>query len=119
MTARTIRIYDEDGNETERTLPMVWAICGCCRGEGKSSLYLGAITQSDRQPGGDWDDPEDFEEYMRGGYDRVCDECGGSGKVRVVDHEKLTDAEAEALRADADEERDYQAMVAAERRFGC
>jgi hypothetical protein len=119
MTARTIRICDEDGNETERTLPMVWAICGCCRGEGKSSLYLCAITQSDRQPGGSWEDPEDFEEYMRGGYDRVCDECEGSGKVQIVDRSKLTDEDAKTLRADEDEERDYQAMVAAERRFGC
>ena len=81
MTARTISIYDEDGNRTERTLPMVWAICGCCEGEGKSSLYLGAITQSDREPGGSWEDPDEFAEYMRGGYDRTCDECGGSGKV--------------------------------------
>lgn len=119
MTARTISIYDEDGNRTERTLPMVWAICGCCEGEGKSSLYLGAITQSDREPGGSWEDPDEFAEYMRGGYDRTCDECGGSGKVQVVDRKKLTDAEAEALHEEDEAEREYQAEVAAERRFGC
>lgn len=119
MTARTIFVYDEDGNETERTLPMVWAICGCCEGEGKSSLYLGAITESDRGPGGSWEDHDEFAEYMRGGYDRTCGECRGSGKVRVVDHEKLTDAEAEALRDEVEAEREYRAAVAAERRFGC
>lgn len=119
MTARTIWIYDEDDNRTEHTLPMRWEICGCCEGEGKSSRYLGAITQSDREPGGSWDDPEDFERYMAGGYDRTCGECRGSGKVRVVDHEKLTDAEAEALREEVESAREYRAAVAAERRFGC
>lgn len=111
-------IIDEDTGATVK-LPTCWAICGCCNGEGKSSLYLGAITGSDREPGGMWDDPDAFEDYINGGYDRTCDECRGTGKVRVVDHSKLTRKQRRQLREEIIAEREYQATVEAERRFGC
>lgn len=115
--ARITTIYDEE-TDTEVQLPLKWVICGCCRGEGKSSLYIGAITASDRMPGGEWEDPDDFEDYMNGEYDRHCDECDGTGKVQVVDEELLTEDQRRAWKADCDEEEQYQAAVRAERRMG-
>jgi hypothetical protein len=114
--ARITTIYDEEGVEIQ--LPWCWEICGGCRGHGKSSRYLGAITMSDREPGGAWDDPEDFEDYMAGHYDRQCDDCDGTGKVQVVDEHQLTEEQLRAWKADVAEEREYEAMVAAERRAG-
>lgn len=60
---------------------MKWAICGRCHGDGKIvHPALSVWTESDRR-----EDPDGFETMMRGGYDIRCDECGGSGKVRVED----------------------------------
>lgn len=58
-----------------------WVICDCCQGDGTSTAYLGAYTQSDRDEMGDeW---FEFAEDVRAGhYDRPCDECSGTGKVR-------------------------------------
>lgn len=113
----TVYIETAEGDE-ERELPTRWEICECCRGEGKSSRYLGAITQSDREPGGSWDDPEDFAEYMRGGYDRTCDECDGSGKVRVVDEERCAPELLEAWREQCRDDAELDAIERAERRMG-
>lgn len=110
-------LYDEEGNEKQ--LPFKWCICSDCAGNGKSSAYLGAITQGDREPGGAWEDSDQFDDYMRGGYDKPCATCEGTGKVKVVDYDKLDKATKEAWRAQRQADREYEAEVAAERRFGC
>jgi hypothetical protein len=115
--ARVLTLFCEETGE-EITLPTRWEICCTCEGDGTSSAYLGAITESDREPGGTWEDPDDFREYMRGGYDRTCDECRGAGKVRVVDHDKLTPDQRRELAETIEAEREYEATVAAERRMG-
>lgn len=56
-----------------------WMICQECHGEGKSSAYLGAITQEDRDR--DWD-PDAWDDYLSGAYDRICGVCKGEGKIR-------------------------------------
>jgi hypothetical protein len=109
-------LYTEDD---EIELPCRWEICSCCRGNGTSSAYLGAITQSDREPGGAWEDPDDFADYMDGKYDRACDECEGSGKVQVVDYDRLTPEQLEAWNEQCRDDREYEAAVRAERRMGC
>ena len=111
---RDYTIEDADGNE--RVLPTGWEICGSCDGHGKSSAYLGAITEADRER--DWDEDE-FAEYMRGGYDRPCDECNGTGKVKVVDVKALTDEEREAWEGKCAEDDEYRAECESERRYGC
>jgi DnaJ-class molecular chaperone len=80
---------NEEGEEVTDELPTRWAICSACEGEGKSSAYLGAITQEDRER--DWS-PEEFEGYMNGDYDKTCEACQGTGKVREVDEAVLPKA---------------------------
>ena len=76
-----------DGVEDDEPAPDTspWMICPECHGEGKSSAYLGSFTQEDIER--DWS-PDDWEDYCAGAYDRPCDVCGGSGKIR----EKAYDA---------------------------
>lgn len=71
-------------DEEPRALPYVWEICDACRGEGKSSAYLGAFTQRE------WaEEDEDFKsDYLAGRYDRPCEYCHGTGKVMVLDEER-------------------------------
>lgn len=107
--------YVEDGEPIVHELPAMWIICGQCRGEGMSSAYLGAISQEDRER--DWD-PDDWDAYMDGAYDRPCDCCGGTGKVREL-NEEACDKEVLALyHKAAQEEREYEAMCRAERAMG-
>jgi hypothetical protein len=113
MKMKTPTLICDDGTEVE--LPSRWEICGRCRGEGKSSAYLGAFTQSDMDEAG----PEFLEDYVSGAYDRACDRCDGTGKVRRVDWSKLTRAQRKAWNEQVRDERDYAAEVEAERRMGC
>lgn len=110
MPVNIITIFDEDENEIE--LPTKWAICGTCRGNGKHSLRIGAITQEDREQ---WSDDE-FADYMAGGYDERCDDCE-DGKVKVVDQDYLTPEQREAWQAATLAEEAYQAEVRAEQRY--
>lgn len=120
-TARpfTISYESRDGAHVEAILPTRWEICGCCDGEGTTSSAVecdgGGFTASE------WaeQDHDSREDYLAGQYARACDECRGSGKGRVLDHDRLTDEQAEALH-DQSEADDYiDAEMAAERRFGC
>ena len=77
-------LYDEDGSERE--LPWKWAVCSACEGHGKSSAYLGAYTAEDMAEAG----PEFVEDYINGFYDRACERCDGSGKVKVPDYAKMS-----------------------------
>jgi DnaJ-class molecular chaperone len=69
-------------NAPAMQMPGEWAICPGCDGHGHHSKDFGAIS-SDDWNGPDWDD-DSRESYMRGDYDKVCSECGGSGKVWAV-----------------------------------
>jgi hypothetical protein len=78
----TVTYEDDEGLEHEVHLPANWEICGDCRGEGKSSAYLGAFTAEDMH-----EDPDFADDYMAGHYDRTCDTCHGKGRVLVPDHD--------------------------------
>lgn len=75
-------------------LPTRWEICDVCRGEGKSSAYLGAFTRSEFD---ECFDPSEQDEYFAGAYDRACEHCNGSGKIKVIDHAQCGKAEATEL----------------------
>lgn len=57
-----------------------WIICPICDGEGKHSRALGVVDPNDFAP-------DEWDEYMRGGYDSQCAVCEGEGKVR--DNEEM------------------------------
>lgn len=69
-----------------------WIICPTCRGNGKHSLALGAITQEDRER--DWD-PDSWQDYLDGAYDQPCADCGATGKVREKAWQLLCEQRAE------------------------
>lgn len=80
---KTRIVLDENGDEIEIIVPCHWEICGLCRGNGKHSHDLGAITSSEWE---EWDYDE-RDTYMSGGYDRTCEDCNGSGKIQSEDCE--------------------------------
>ncbi len=112
----TINYTDwETGDDIQ--LPAKWEICPVCEGEGKESAYLGSWT------GSEWaeEDPDFQEDYMRGGYDRRCEQCNGSGKIKDIDWDSI-EANNPELYAELTEQEDarasYEYEVAAERRMG-
>jgi DnaJ-class molecular chaperone len=52
-----------------------WQICPHCEGDGHHAKSLGVINMEDA-------DEEFREDYFAGRYDRTCEICNGSGKVR-------------------------------------
>lgn len=100
-------------------VPLHWEICQQCRGEGTSTAYLGAYTQSDREEmGDDW--YEFIEDWQRGVYDQSCDGCDGTGKVKVVDEDAIarTPELQKAWHAYANEMYALEAMERQERMMG-
>lgn len=78
-TLMQITIIDDDGDEVEHIIPAVWEICSNCQGNGSHSKHLGAITQEDLDR--DWS-ADEFDAYLAGAYDKQCEVCHGSGKVK-------------------------------------
>ena len=124
MTTITVTLFDDEGDEVEAKLPAKWEVCGDCHGKG--TTYLGwpardqpGLTQEDFEEEGD-----DFrEDYLAGNYDRTCPGCVGRTTVLVVDEDACTSEEdaknLAAWREDQEEERRYESICRAERRFGC
>jgi hypothetical protein len=109
---RTPTLFCDDGSEIE--LPTRWEICAACRGEGKSSAYLGAYTSSEMDEAG----PEFMDEYMRGAYDRPCISCDGLGRHKVADGTRMTKEQRAAYRFQCQADREIEAIHRAERRMG-
>lgn len=74
-----------DGEITKCKIIYEWEICDSCRGNGSSSRHLGVISI---ESWNEWND-EDQDFYLGGGYDKICDRCDGSGKIRNLDNERL------------------------------
>lgn len=117
-TAKAPVLFCDDG-DTEVELPSRWEICCSCDGEGTTSRHVecdgGGFTASE------WaEEDDDFrEDYMAGAYDSACDECGGSGKVKVADRERMSAEENKAYDEQLQADAEFRAEQAAERRMGC
>lgn len=106
-------IYNDDGEPVY--LPYVWEICGHCSGEGMSSAYLGAFTWDELNEKGE----EFIEDYFAGNYDRGCDCCEGSGKIAVVNYDRLSDDQKKRWDEKCEAEWEIEAERRAEKRMGC
>lgn len=115
--------YTEDDTEETFTVPGVYEVCGHCSGTGRSSAHLGSFTQEE------WDqESHEFrEDYLNGVYDRECPQCQGKRVVAVMDERaarhlaKYSEEAARALRLFLErvqDESEYEAMCASERRMG-
>jgi hypothetical protein len=107
--SKTPRLYDAE-TDTSEDLPFKWEICGGCSGHGKSSSYLGAFTGEQMA-----EDPDFARDYMAGFYDRACDCCGGSGKTKAADPDRMTERQLAAWEAQCQAEAEYQAEKYSER----
>ena len=105
-------LYTDDSDEGV-TLPSKWEICGTCRGNGHHNPHVYTADEFAEA----FPFPEDVEDYMSGMYDRTCDACEGTGKVRVVDWSRLTPEQAEAYRRQQQADADYEAAWRAEMRY--
>ena len=114
---KTLYMTDEDGEEISFELPTKFAICDECEGKGKHSHAIdgNGITASEWE---EWDSDEK-EFYLHGDYDRPCSPCKGSGKVKVVDEDSLSEKELKAWRDQCEDEYFHDLAIAAERRSGC
>ena len=112
-------LYLENGDEIE--LPMHWAVCPVCEGEGKHvnpSIDAGGLTIYDDR--GDYEpDPEFLEDYMGGVYDQTCNRCEGKRVVPEVAWNAMTDEDQEAYKIQLEAERECEAEQLAEIRMGC
>ncbi len=113
----------EMGDDEDKfvTLPSSWAICNTCRGNGKHSLAIGAITGEEWH--NDWS-PDEQDDYLAGVYDQGCENCGATGKVLVIDRdacERKPEWAAALAKHDKDEQDRWEddAMHRAELAMGC
>jgi hypothetical protein len=108
----------KDGDTETVKLTAKWAICQTCSGSGKTSRHVecdgGGFTSEE------WNEQdEDFRrDYMSGAYDRPCETCDGLGRVLVIDRKACDKKTLKAYDEWQREEREYQAICAAERRMG-
>ena len=107
-------ILDED--EGEEGFPCRYEVCPRCEGEGKHvnpSIDGNGLTQSDFD-----EDPQFREDYFSGMYDVTCYECHGNRVVPELDWSNISAVDADRLHSYLQEQADYEAMVASERRMG-
>ena len=109
--------HDEATGETVEfvhLIPSVYTVCTECNGEGKSSRYLGVISDEDCA------DEEFMDAYMAGRYDKTCERCNGQRVEAIMDeawldrHPDIRDA---VDKANA-EEAAYRAECRMERMMG-
>jgi len=113
-----ISIFRNDDEEIF-TVPAVWIICphceGCATDRGASvECDGGGFTSSE------WaEQDDDFkQDYLAGRYDRPCSYCDGLGRIQTPDLDALDSDDREAYEQSLQDDADYRAMCAAERRMG-
>ena len=109
---------DEDGTYVDEVqLPTKREVCWRCNGEGthtNPSIDGNGITSAEWA---EWDD-NDREGYLSGAYDVRCEECHGRNVIDVVDYDQLSDEYKALWDQQVQDERNYRAEMAAERRMG-
>jgi len=60
-----------------------------------------------------------MQDYINGEYDRECESCKGSGKIKVLDRDRVPVELLRLYDLDRQIDADMAAMERAERAFGC
>lgn len=123
MTTINVTIYTGRDTEIEAKFPARWHICPACEGcatDRGASVECdgGGFTSSEWQE----QDEEFREDYLAGRYDQPCSYCKGLGRVSDIDEERVTGWRdrilLKAYRAQQRDDREFDAISAAERRMG-
>ncbi len=106
-------IYIDDGiydGDNIKYLPYKWAICPTCHGDGTRRLvsedYVAEM------------DSEELQDFFDGKYDTVCDDCGGSGKIKVLDEDRCSPEDLAEYRIQEQDRIASAHEAEAERRMG-
>jgi hypothetical protein len=103
---------DNEGLETEYSLPLKWEVCPTCNGDGRHvnpSIDAHGLSREDFDA-----DPTFKEDYFNGFYDVTCYECKGKRVVPAVD-EMIADKETLKIYDDMiQDEQDYRSICMAE-----
>lgn len=97
-------------------------VCGACSGSGTTTAHIecegGGFTASEWNEMCDGD-PDFADDYFSGVYDRPCPSCKGQNVKPAPDIDSLDEEDRHILESALEDERQYRAMVASERRMGC
>ena len=111
----TMELYDNDeGSSEEVTLPAKYEVCWRCRGEGVHDCWEGGMTSDEMHEQG----PEFIDDYFSGVYDKRCTVCNGQRVVSVVDRDRLMPDMRARYDKHVQQEADWAAELAHERRMG-
>jgi hypothetical protein len=119
MTAE-VTVGGDDDEEVVEIMPAKFEVCGLCDGTGSHvnpSIDSGGLSSDDF-----YDDPDFADDYSSGRYDVQCYECGGKRVTPVIDLGRLNDRQKWALaelEQQAQDDAEYEALVASEIRYGC
>lgn len=78
----------DDGNVDYCTIRYEWVICDSCNGHGGSSAHLGVYTREELH---ELDD-EFIDDYFSGRYNKSCNACDGTGKVKEIDYDSMPES---------------------------
>lgn len=110
---RDVDLFNEFLAEEHPEVPPMqwhWEICDRCRGDGELGGYPGVYTAEDFA-----EDPDFFDDYRA--HRRPCEDCGGTGKVRVPTAAPGSETER-LFRRYVQEINESRAIEAQERRMG-
>jgi hypothetical protein len=100
---------DHDGE----SVPFVNSLCYVCDGEGNRALHGYDVTEMILE------DPDFGEDYARGHYDTICDECRGHKVVKEFDSFSASPEMVKEYESYMSSYYDDLATQAAERAAGC
>jgi len=100
-------VYDGDNI---KYLPTKWAICPVCHGDGTRRIVSDSCVEEM--------DSEEREDFFQGKYDVRCDECTGTGKVKVLDEARCSPEDLAEYRIQEEQRIASEYEAAAERRMG-
>ena len=113
MIAYTLTDNDEGSSEDVK-LPSKFVVCDRCQGRGVHDCWEGGMTGDEMAEQG----PEFMDDYLDGMYDKACTVCNGLRVIEVVDRDRLTADLKARYDVSVQEQADWEAELAHERRYG-